>query len=86
MDKFKARKDKVLMTTKVDQTTASGLIIPDEAKSKNIAKVVSVPEGIDDLKPGDKVVFNPFTANQLVIDGKEFIVVKDESIYGILNQ
>lgn len=84
MEKFKTRKDKVLLTTKMEQKTASGLIIPDEAKSKNVAQVVSVPEGITDLNVGDKVVFNPFTANIVDIDGVEYLVVKDESIYGIL--
>lgn len=84
MEKFKSRKDKVLLTTKFEQKTKGGLILTDGDKSKNIAIVVAVPDGIEDLKKDDKVVYNPFTANPVEIDGQEFIIVKDESIYGVL--
>lgn len=78
-----------------ENKTAAGIIIPDNAKEKpSRGKVVAVGPGTydgDDLIPmsvkkGDIVLFAKWasTANEIKLDGKDFILIKETDILGIL--
>lgn len=78
-----------------DNKTASGIIIPDNAKEKpSRGKVIAVGDGAYDgdekipmtVKPNDVVLFAKWasTANEVKLDGKDYILIKETDILGIL--
>jgi chaperonin GroES len=70
--------------------TASGIIIPDNAKEKPLeGKVVAVSKEVEvdenlPLKEGDKVVFAKYSGTDITIDGKEYLVLNTDDILGII--
>ena len=78
-----------------ENKTASGIIIPDNAKEKpSRAKVIATGDGIFEngarvpmsLKSGDTVLFAKWasSANEVKIDGKDYVLIKESDILGIL--
>ena len=62
---------------KKEQTTASGIIIPDTAKEKpRFAKVVAISniENIE-IAVGDTVFFNQYGGSEIEFEGKKFLVL-----------
>lgn len=84
----------LLQQEEAQSKTASGLYLPDNAKEKpKIAKVLAVGEGRvgDDneripvsVKVGDRVVYGGYSNTEVAIDGTEYLLVKEENIYGIV--
>lgn len=79
-----------------ENVTAGGIIIPDNAKEKpSRGKVIAVGKGIydgDDLIPmtvkeGDVVLFAKWasSANEVKINGKDYVLIKETDILGILD-
>ena len=68
-------------------TTASGIIIPDNAKEKpQQGKVVAVgpdakEEGIND---GDTVVFGKYGGNDISLDGIDYLILNSDDILGLI--
>ena len=77
-----------------EQKTPGGIIIPDTAKEKPTqGKVVAVGPGrrLDDgklialdAKVGDVVLFSKWGGSEINIRNKEYIIVKEEDILGII--
>jgi chaperonin GroES len=78
-----------------ENKTAGGIIIPDNAKEKpSHGKVIAVGDGIIEhgqkvpmsVKVGDKVLFAKWapSANEVKIDGNDYILIKENDILGIL--
>lgn len=69
-------------------TTASGIIIPDNAKEKplsGIVKAVSAKLAEKDLiAVGDRVVFGKYAGTELTLDGKAYLVMNVDDILGVL--
>lgn len=60
-----------------ERRTASGIIIPDTAKEKpKIALVVwmSTVDGAE-IKPGDTVLFKPYSGTEVELEGKKYIIL-----------
>ncbi len=84
----------LLQQEEAKSKTASGLYLPDNAKEKpKIAKVIAVGKGRvgDDneripvsVKAGDRVVYGGYSNTEVTIDGTEYLLVKEENIYGIV--
>lgn len=83
--------DYVVAEVEAAQTkTASGIYLPDSATEKpKIAKVVAVgPGSIGDdnervpvnIKVGDKILYKGYSTNDVKVDGKEYILVKEEDV------
>lgn len=69
--------------------TASGIIIPDSAKEKPQEGIaVAVGNGTEDepmtVKVGDKVLYGKYAGSELKLDGKDYLIVKESDILGIL--
>lgn len=65
--------------------TASGIIIPDNAKEKPFhGTVKAVSAEITDVKVGDHVVFGKFSGSELTIEAKTYVVMDVEDIFGIM--
>jgi len=69
-------------------TTASGIIIPDNAKEKPFnGTVVAISQKITDLgliSVGDKVMFGKYAGTELSLDGIDYLVMDNKDILGIL--
>ena len=89
--------DRILVLRSAEEEkTAGGLFIPDNAKEKpQQATVVATGNGriTEDgktlpleVKKGDKVLFSKYSGTELKIAGKEYLMIKEEDVLGIINQ
>jgi chaperonin GroES len=77
-----------------EEKTAGGLIIPDTAKEKpQQATVVATGKGkvLEDgkvlpleVKKGDKVLFSKYSGTELKFEGKEYLMIREEDVLGII--
>jgi chaperonin GroES len=93
--KFRPLYDRILVErSQEEEKTASGIIIPDAAREKQQkGKVVAVGKGRVnekgevlklDVKVGDVVLFEKYGGEDLTVDGKEYVVLKEEGVIGVL--
>lgn len=92
--KIKPLADRVLVkSVEAEETTKSGLIIPDSAKEKpEIAEVVAVgPGGMVDgnevemyIKVGDKVITSKYAGNEVKIDDEEYTIIRQSDILAVV--
>ena len=78
-----------------EEKTAGGLFIPDNAKEKpQQATVVATGNGrvLEDgrvvpleVKRGDKVLFSKYSGTELKFEGKEYLMIREEDVLGVLN-
>ena len=78
-----------------DETTASGLIIPDSAKEKpQEGEVVAVGKGKRledgkvvslDVQVGDRILFGKYSGSEVKIDGNELLIMREDEVLGILD-
>ncbi|HRG17881.1 MAG TPA: co-chaperone GroES [Flavobacterium lutivivi] len=69
--------------------TAAGIIIPDTAKEKpQKGTVVAVGDDLKDeqptLKVGDVVLFGKYSGTELKWEGKDYLIMKENEIFGKL--
>ena len=72
-----------------EETTASGIIIPDTAKEKPLkGTVVAAGPGKQDepmtVKVGDKVMYGQYYGTEIKLEGKTFLIMRESDIYGII--
>ncbi|MDR1296016.1 MAG: co-chaperone GroES [Deltaproteobacteria bacterium] len=77
-----------------EEKTKGGIIIPDTAKEKpQQGKVVSLGEGklLDNgtrvqpnVKVGDTVLFGKYSGTEIKLDGAEFLILREDDIFGII--
>jgi chaperonin GroES len=61
--------------------TASGLYLPEQATEKpKIAKVLAVGKKATSIKVGDRILYKSYSTTDVKIDGKEYILVKEEDV------
>jgi chaperonin GroES len=84
--KFKPLKDRVFVSyTEELEKTAGGLYIPDSAKEKpQSGKVEAAGDEVKALKVGDKILFDRYSGSKINIDNKEYLIIKEEDVLGIL--
>lgn len=77
-----------------EQTTISGIIIPDTAKEKTqFGEVVSTGPGkkadngklaTPAVKAGDKVIFSKYAGTEIKFEGSDLLIIKEDEILGII--
>lgn len=74
--------DRVIATREeANSRTASGLYLPDSAKEKaTVANVEAVGPDVKEVKVGDRVVYKEYTVSEIKVNGKEFLILKEEDI------
>ena len=74
--------DYVVAEEEAAQTkTASGLYLPEGAAEKpKIAKVVATGKAVREIKSGDRIIYKGYSTNDVKVDGKQYILVKEEDI------
>ena len=86
----------VISPEKQEKKTESGIYLPDSVDKERpqMGKVVAVGPGKllnngerskMQVKKGDKVVFSKYSPQEVKIDGKEYLIVKEEDILAIIN-
>ncbi len=80
----------VIQQVQAEQTTASGLVIPDTAKEKpQEGEVVAVGPGrFDeegdripmDIAVGDKVIYSKYGGTEIKTDGKEYLILSARDV------
>ena len=87
---FKPLADRVLIEpAAAEQVTASGIIIPDTAKEKPLrGTVIAAGPGKTDepmsVNVGDAVIFGQYSGTEIKIDGKNYLIMRESDIYGII--
>ena len=81
--------DRILLEPEeTEETTASGIIIPDTAKEKpRIGKVIAV--GTDEdlrekVKEGNKVLFTKYGGDEVEMNGKEYKLLQRSDILAVV--
>jgi chaperonin GroES len=94
--KIKPLNDRILVArVEEEQKSKGGIIIPDTAKEKpQEGKVVEAGPGkLDDsgkripiqVKKGDRILFSKYAGNDVKIDGKEYIFMREDDILCVLD-
>ena len=82
--------DRVLLEPMEAETkTASGIIIPDNAKEKpQKATVVAVGSGTKDnpmtVKVGDTVLYGKYSGTELKFEGKAYLMMSEKEILAVI--
>jgi len=92
--KLKPIADNIIVERLEAEEEKGGIIIPDSAKDKpKQGKVVAVGKGKRDkdgkliamnVKKGDKIVFTSYAGTDVEIDRKEYVIMREEDVLGIL--
>jgi len=87
---FKPLADRVLVEpVAAEETTSSGIIIPDTAKEKpQQGTIVAIGTGKKDepinVKVGDQVLYGKYSGTEVTIEDSEYLIMKESDIYGII--
>jgi len=78
-----------------EEKTKGGIIIPDTAKEKPIeGKVVAVGGGKIlengkkqplEVKKGDRILFGKYAGNEIQVEGKEHLIMREDDIIAIVD-
>jgi chaperonin GroES len=95
MKKLRPLGDRVVVQpTPREETTKSGIVIPDTAKEKpQEGKVLAVGPGrvLDDgkrehmdIKPGDKVLYAKYAGTEFKLDGEDLLIISAKDILAVV--
>ena len=93
--KIRPLQDRILVKRiEEEEKTKGGIIIPDTAKEKpSEGKVVAVGKGKVsedgkvlplDVKKGDRILFSKYAGTDVVVEGDEHIIIREDDVLGIL--
>ena len=88
--KVKPLADRVLVEpASAEETTVSGIIIPDTAKEKpQRGTVIAVGEGkIDEpltVKVGDAILYGKYAGTEITVEDKEYLIMRESDIFAII--
>jgi len=88
--KIQPLSDRVVVLPQAAETkTASGLYIPDSAKEKpQQGSIAAVGNGKKDhkmtVKVGDTVLYGKYSGTELKLDGKDYLIMREEDILAII--
>jgi chaperonin GroES len=64
--------------------TEGGLFIPEGAKELSVGgEVLAVGRGVEDIQPGDAVLFNAHAGVEVCIEGTNILMLKYEDVLGV---
>jgi chaperonin GroES len=93
---IKPLEDRILVKAlEAEQTTASGLVIPDTAKEKpQEGEVLAVGPGRFedgkrlplDLNVGDKVIYSKYGGTEVKYDGQEYLILSARDVLAVVEK
>ncbi|MDQ5987647.1 MAG: 10 kDa chaperonin [Syntrophus sp. SKADARSKE-3] len=95
--KIRPLQDRVIVERLAEEEkTKGGIIIPDTAKEKPMeGKVIAVGKGKTtedgkviklDVKAGDLILFSKYAGTEVKVDGKEYLIMREDDILGIVEK
>jgi chaperonin GroES len=89
--------DRIIVERVEEETkTAGGLIIPDTAKEKpQQGKVIAAGKGKVtedgklvgmDVKVGDRILFGKYAGTEIKIEGKEYLMMREDDVLGVIEK
>src|SRR5699024_2518722 len=85
----------VVQRSEAEETTASGLVIPDTAKEKPEEVMVMAvgPGRVDDngnrvpldVQEGDDVIYSKFGGTEVTYNGEEYLIVSARDVLAVVN-
>jgi len=94
--RIKPLHDHILVERIEEEIRKGGIIIPDAAKEKpQQGKVIAVGEGRRDdkgnrvaldVKKGDTILFGKYSGNEMKIEDKEYLIIREEDVLGIIEK
>ena len=86
----------VVRPGKSEETTASGLVIPDTAKEKpQQGEVVAVGPGkltedgkriAPELKEGDRVLYGKYSGTEVTVGDEQYLILRESDVLAIIKQ
>jgi chaperonin GroES len=86
----------VLEPLDAQDKTTGGIYLPDTAKEKpQVGKVVAAGPGklLDDgkrnsmsVKVGDQVIYGKYTGNDVEVEGKKLVILRESDLLGIVDR
>ncbi len=76
-----------------EERSRGGIIIPDTAKEKpQEGQVIAVGPGKQEdgkvvkpgVKAGDRILFGKYSGTEVVLDGEEHLIMREEDILGVI--
>jgi chaperonin GroES len=77
------------------ETTRSGIIIPDSAQEKpQEGEVIAAGSGKRnedgkihplDVKAGDRILFGKYSGNEIKLDGEDYIIMREDEVLGVVD-
>ncbi len=83
----------VVKVLEAEEVSRGGIVLPQTAQEKpQQAEVIEVGKGkVSDgkvippeVKKGDKILFGKYSGTEITIDGKEYLILKEEDILAII--
>ena len=95
MASLKPLSDRIIVTAvSAEEKTAGGIVLPDTAKEKpQQGEVIAVGPGkvLDngkltpmDVNVGDRVYYGKYSGTEIKLNGKEYVVLRQDDILGIV--
>jgi chaperonin GroES len=92
---FRPLHDRILVRrVEAEETTAGGIIIPDNAKEKpQEGEVIAVGSGARDdsgqlhaldVKVGDHVLFGKWSGTEIRLEGEDLLIMKESDVLGVI--
>lgn len=79
-----------------EKTTAGGIVLPNSATEKpSQGTVIAVGDGkiLNDgsksamnVKAGDKILFGKYSGSEVKIDGVEYIIMREDEIFAVIEK
>lgn len=93
--KLKPLYDRIIIRrAEADGETATGLIIPDQAKEKpleGIVEAVGLGRPMADgtmrplsIKEGERVLYSRYAGTEIILDEKPYLVIREDDVFGIV--
>ncbi|MFC7366744.1 MULTISPECIES: co-chaperone GroES [Bhargavaea] len=84
----------IIELIEAEETTSSGIVLPDSAKEKpQEGKVVAVGTGryldngtkVDlEVKEGDRIIFSKYAGTEVKYGGEEYLILRENDVLAIL--
>jgi chaperonin GroES len=94
--KVRPLQDRILVERIEEEIKKGNIIIPDTAKEKpQHGKVIAVGPGrIDetgkripmDVKKGDLILFGKYSGNEIKVDDKELLIMREEDVLAVIEK
>ena len=82
---MKPLKDRVVaVVEKPLEKTKSGIVLGEAKEKPAYAVVESVGPDVKDVKKGDKIIYKEYSATEIKMDEKDYIILKEEDVLATL--